>query len=1705
MNKVRYSIFVIIFSFLWSPLNSQVCNLTCAEKVNASMPSNACIKILDPKDLLKNPDPNCTSYVLNFIYPFGTSQLNGNTVDASHIGYTFVYQVKSATNSCWGYITIEDKAPPQPFCYSDTISCFQFAGINDLTKKIIDNCAEEGQSVIEKIIWTDLACTQPNITGLVIRNIRSFDKWGNSGACADTLTIRRDSFPLIKCPDMITLSCIMKCKKAGNTGSAYDPANFESFTFSSNPKDSNYPTPDLLIELQKRDTFNSSVNQCISSKLLVVPYIRDSVFRLVNGTRVLADSLVSMYHSTGLLCKMFVTYNDMLFPSCGNTFKIRREWRFTNWCNGKDSMCVQYISIEDKLPPLVTSSFRIPWREKQDFGNITFPGYRINVVADVHDCFASFCLDSLSVEDCGRVNQQFTFRYEDPSKPGSILIKSGKPGDCFKLPATPNNYTFSDLYGLPNPEELKDFILPRHCYPILFRAQDDCYNISSSPIIITNISKETKELIPTPQIAGIALVCISDETPPTPVCDQITQTTIDPDKCWSRIYAADLDNGSKDNCCNILHFAVAQMDSLVYYRDKYSRQLEDSCGKADYWKDKATYDQIIENWLNCYVFKDYIDVTECKPLQLVLRVYEACGVPRYDDHVFKCSAHDWFCYNTYPAYMLWHNYWLKKTPELSCVKPYPWLCLKQNTDLLRSILYSPDDLWLPAYPGATQLLLNNHLPLSAAVCYPEFFGNTSLDISEDDAPGNTCSKRLYNDCMVQVLIDDKTPPVAQEPTDKFWYCDNVSSVEGDQYEYAKCKDNSWTPDNGIDKTCRDEAGNPYNLIESSKENDADQSDTMDGVGKFYGWYGCNIYNIGHPDEHGIIPDCPSDPNLWAPVYCRSWLILDKTDTPGKVTASSFFDSPLLKSGNPGSASAGTNRFYIWDNCWIDPTSLDSADVSYFDKCGNGWIKRTWNAKDKCGNKVTVDQKITTKHRSDFEVEFPADKILTCGSKESTSPDVIGRPIVMDDECELVGVNYEDQQFDIVPDACFKIVRTWRLVDWCKYDPNERNRDKDIVVDDRKVADPVSRPCVYRHFKDNGDGFMTYVQIIKIKDTIAPVVTTQDDTVCIFDNNCAIASVNIPFTATDNCTVSELLSFRWELDENPSPSDLAAKRYNSSSIDKKSSTRVNALTIVQKTGVSLVTVIAQDNCGNEDTSTFILTIRDCKKPTPYCYNGIATVIMPTTGSIKVWASDLNAGSYDNCTPNSKLKFSFGPVRNDSCKVFECKDIPNGVGFTVVVDLYVWDEADNFDFCRTYVNVQDGSGNVCDDAKSVGGSISGNIATTDAQPVENVIVNNITSAYLPAFKTAALGQYAFFNLPLNVNYSIKPGRNDQPTNGVTTIDLLKIQRHIIGLEPITDPYTIVAADINNDKQVTAVDLIELRKLILNINSEFSNNTSWRFAPKSFKFNPAKPFDFSEQLDITNLTSDELNRDFIGIKIGDINNTVTAHSLQGMEARSENKPLTLEVNDAYLHPGESVTLNVTSRDFGSIQSIQFTLSHPDLTVVSVDGKVLDIDQRNFGFFNEITTASWNQASVRPVIAQEQTLFTITLKAKKSLKLSEKLSINSKLTMAEAFNGKEVMGVHLGFGHDKQIVDQYALNQNSPNPFTSTTNITFDLPRDEAITMSITDLMGRIVLKQKMNGLKGTNTMKLDQRSLAGNGIYYYTLEAKNYSETKKLILMK
>ncbi|MBK7466230.1 MAG: hypothetical protein IPJ43_05080, partial [Saprospiraceae bacterium] len=94
-------------------------------------------------------------------------------------------------------------------------------------------------------------------------------------------------------------------------------------------------------------------------------------------------------------------------------------------------------------------------------------------------------------------------------------------------------------------------------------------------------------------------------------------------------------------------------------------------------------------------------------------------------------------------------------------------------------------------------------------------------------------------------------------------------------------------------------------------------------------------------------------------------------------------------------------------------------------------------------------------------------------------------------------------------------------------------------------------------------------------------------------------------------------------------------------------------------------------------------------------GLITVPMPSSGCVDIWAKDLDAGSYDNCTPKSRLKFYFDGDTSRKSRRVCCEDFRRaGANDELIIDVQVWgeDEEGNKDYCSTVIIVQDNL-NIC----------------------------------------------------------------------------------------------------------------------------------------------------------------------------------------------------------------------------------------------------------------------------------------------------------------------------------------------------------------------------------------------------------------------------
>ncbi|MFQ5445680.1 MAG: HYR domain-containing protein, partial [Saprospiraceae bacterium] len=642
---------------------------------------------------------------------------------------------------------------------------------------------------------------------------------------------------------------------------------------------------------------------------------------------------------------------------------------------------------------------------------------------------------------------------------------------------------------------------------------------------------------------------------------------------------------------------------------------------------------------------------------------------------------------------------------------------------------------------------------------------------------DNCGNTSQTEITVTVVDDIAPVAVCDEITDVNLSSDGVAEVfaetfdDGsydnccfDHFEVAKMTDNC---DDGVDDTifgpsvtfcCNDVANNPVMVVFRAY-------DCFDNYGE------CMVQVNVQDKQKPILVTCPP---------------------PERITCDFFAENIETALAN---LSQEEQSQYL-DQFFGAPTFADNCDLTLIrtlalniDQCLEGTISRSWVAEDNGGNtSSSCQQVINVDHVSDWVVEFPADLTVNCGN---TVPD-FGEPEIFFETCELAAVSYEDEFFNVVPDACYKILRTWTLINWCTVgaDIDEEvveqpeselglpfplcDLDGDGDCDSRTYRDSwnaISMPTAANATEvtdpdtdldsDPWDGYITHQQVIKVIDTVEPVFTVGCiiTDVCIQDNTCA-ASVTLPTPLVDDCSTDVTISASSDLGEGFGPFDNVVP------------------------GVYNVTYQAIDNCNNQTLCNSTITVKDCKKPVPYCKTGLVTTLMNTTlPMIEVWAADLNEASFDNC--EGDLQFSFSSDVNDKSIVFTCDNIGG-----VLVNIWVTDAAGNQDYCQTLIGIEDNM-SVCGSTNpliAMGGAIT-NEENESLQDVEMYLSGSSSSMEV----TGADGTYQFADVPLGGDYTILPIKDVEPLNGVSTFDLVLISKHILGVQLLDSPYKIIAADV------------------------------------------------------------------------------------------------------------------------------------------------------------------------------------------------------------------------------------------------------------------------------------------------------------------------
>ncbi|MBK8295886.1 MAG: T9SS type A sorting domain-containing protein [Saprospiraceae bacterium] len=317
------------------------------------------------------------------------------------------------------------------------------------------------------------------------------------------------------------------------------------------------------------------------------------------------------------------------------------------------------------------------------------------------------------------------------------------------------------------------------------------------------------------------------------------------------------------------------------------------------------------------------------------------------------------------------------------------------------------------------------------------------------------------------------------------------------------------------------------------------------------------------------------------------------------------------------------------------------------------------------------------------------ELIFDGSYRDLSPDVkeLGKPIIVnnaDDNCALISIQYVDSIIHIQADTTIKVFRKWIITDWCQYD---------------SLIDP-------------NFGRWTATQTIVANGCDGPEINPMKDTCGIakIDSkfNFCVGHINLAADVQDICTEPVQLIWSYKIDLNNDGNGIyggfdfqvgpLSKLQNQNGDTAKFSNNPFAdnrklpfsASGSYPIGTHKILWTLTDKFGNTSTKAFVFTITDCLKPNARCLTGVITVPLPHTGCITIWAKDLDQQSSDNCTTPDDLKFYFDGDPTKTSITICCKDFEMAKAhdeLLVNVEMWVEDEGRNTDTCRRLITIQD----------------------------------------------------------------------------------------------------------------------------------------------------------------------------------------------------------------------------------------------------------------------------------------------------------------------------------------------------------------------------------------------------------------------------------
>ena len=446
----------------------------------------------------------------------------------------------------------------------------------------------------------------------------------------------------------------------------------------------------------------------------------------------------------------------------------------------------------------------------------------------------------------------------------------------------------------------------------------------------------------------------------------------------------------------------------------------------------------------------------------------------------------------------------------------------------------------------------------------------------------------------------------------------------------------------------------------------------------------------------------------------------------------------------------------------------------------------------------------------------------------------------------------------------------------------------------------------------------------------------------------------------------------------------------------------------------------------------------------------------------------------------------------------------------------------------------------------------ITTTVIVPVQNVANVNIAKTEIDPFPTDTLYTFNSATTDVDGNYSaqvtnvvggvdrlfLDPSKDTNWLNSagpgqadVSSSDLFFIQQHIVGNILFTSIFEYLAADVNQDGEISTLDLVLIQDVILNPEGSTSPSividtfSPWRFIPATDNIEmltlPVFPLtnfipsavQTDDTIQFQNYSTPESNIDWIAIKIGQVFGSLNSSLFTStiVEDRT-GEDFVMSVENQKVTEDELISIPVYAKDYAAFIAWQFTLQFDESVLEFesfIPGAITSFQESGLGLNGEdvgVIGATWYGTPIE--VANDEVLFTLQFRAlENAAALSGLIDVNSRIVHSESSLMSGATGnVSLEFFTPTTTVNtEFALHQNRPNPFNGETLVSFNLPEAGFAKVTISDISGRTLKVIEGDYAKGYNEVRIQGNELSSTGVLYYQLESAEHIATKKMIILE